>query len=124
MLTFFSIINLIYQISTMIYLEQNVIIPESKLTKYLLIKLSKDDKSQFLAKAGYHLDNWQKLEEDLRTQILILPATPTMKTQFGQKYEISGDLQGVNGVILKIKTVWIKTDQEIRFITLVPQSQK
>jgi hypothetical protein len=108
----------------MIYLDKKAIIPESKLRKYLLIKLPKDDKSEFLAKAGYTLDNWHKLAEDLRTQILILPAIATIKTEFGQKYEISGDLTGVNGVILKVTTVWLKTSHETRFITLVPQSKK
>jgi len=108
----------------MIFLEQNAIIPESKLTKYLLIKLPKDDKSEFLAKAGYTLDNWQQLAQDLKQQILILPAIATEKTEFGQKYEISGDLKGVNSVILKVTTVWMKTSKETRFITLVPQSKK
>ncbi len=105
----------------MTFLDPNAIIPKAKLTQYLLIQLSKNDKSQFLAKAGYTPANWQDLERDLRQQILPLNAIPTILTEFGQKYEISGQLRGVNGVILKVVTVWIVSDSETRFVTLVPQ---
>ncbi|MFM6401554.1 DUF6883 domain-containing protein, partial [Planktothrix sp.] len=54
----------------MVFLPQDSIIAESKLTQYLLVPLPKDDKSKFLAQAGYTLDNWQQLEQDLRNQIL------------------------------------------------------
>lgn len=105
----------------MTFLDPNAIIPEAKLTKYLLIPLAKDDKSKFLAKAGYTLANWQDLVRDLRQQILPLKATVSSLTEFGQKYEIKGKLVGVNGVVLKVITVWIVTNAETRFITLVPQ---
>ncbi len=58
----------------MVFLAQEAIIAEEKLTKYLLVPLPKDDKSQFLARAGYTVDNWQQLEQDLRTQVLTQPA--------------------------------------------------
>jgi hypothetical protein len=103
------------------YLDPKAIIPEAKLTQYLLIRLPKDDKSQFLAKAGYNLSNWQELARDIRQQILPLTATPTISTKFGQKYEIYGTLTGANGVTLKIITVWIVSSTETRFVTLVPQ---
>ena len=102
------------------YLNSNIVIPEAKFTKYLLIRLPKDDKSQFLAQAGYTL-NWQQLDQDLRTQILPLEAVPTTNTEFGQKYEIYGELTGPNGSTLKVTTVWLATSQETRFVTLVPR---
>lgn len=104
------------------YLDPNAIIPEAKLTKYLLIRLPKDDKSQFLAKAGYTLSNWQDLTRDLRQQILPLEATPTVLTEFGQKFEIHGTLTGPLGVTLNVITVWIVNQTETRFVTLVPLS--
>lgn len=103
------------------YLDPNAIIPSAKLTKYLLVRLPKDDKSQFLAKAGYTLSNWQDLAKDLRQQILPLEATPTVLTEFGQKSEIHGTLTGSNGVTLNVITVWIVNQTETRFVTLVPQ---
>ena len=47
------------------YLDSNASVPNAKLTKYLLIQLPKDDKSGFLAQAGYTLENWQQLKQDL-----------------------------------------------------------
>jgi hypothetical protein len=58
------------------YLNPNALINPEKITNYLLIPLPKDDKSQFLARAGYTLDNWQQLERDIREQILTLEAVP------------------------------------------------
>ena len=65
----------------MVTLDPNAVIVKAKLTEYLLIPLAKDDKSQFLAQAGYTIENWQQLEQDLREQILSLEAIPTVQTQ-------------------------------------------
>ncbi|MGK7884661.1 MAG: DUF6883 domain-containing protein [Crocosphaera sp.] len=103
-----------------IYLNQNAIISPNKLTNYLLIILPKDDKSQYLAQGGYTLDNWQQLERDLREQILTLEAQATLKTTYGQKYQIIGTLICPNGTSLKIKTIWIVTEETTKFVTLFP----
>lgn len=66
--------------------DPNTAIVKAKLTDYLLVPLAKDDKSQFLAQASYTVENWQQLERDLREQILLLEAIPTVQTQYGQKY--------------------------------------
>ena len=102
------------------YLNRNAVIASKKLTEYLLIHLPKDDKSEYLAKGGYTLDNWQQLEQDLRQQILSVEAQPTVKTQYGQKYQIICSLNCPNSKVLKIKTIWIVTDQTTQFVTLFP----
>ena len=71
-----------------IYLLPSAIIPDAKITKYLLVPLPKDDKSKFLAQAGYTLNNWRRLKEDIRVQILPQPAKLSEKTSYGDKYEI------------------------------------
>jgi outer membrane receptor for Fe3+-dicitrate len=101
-------------------LPENAIIAEEKLTQYLLILLPKDDKSKFLAKAGYRLDNWQQLEQDLRTQVLTQDADFVETTRYGRKYCIRACLRGSNGVELSILTVWIVDNGTARFVTLVP----
>jgi hypothetical protein len=88
-----------------VYLNPNALIANQKLTEYLLIPLPKDDKSEYLAQGGYTLDNWQQLEQDLRQQILSLEAQPTVKTQYGQKYQIIGSLVCLNDKVLTIKTI-------------------
>ncbi|MCW6034974.1 hypothetical protein K4A83_01625 [Spirulina subsalsa FACHB-351] len=104
----------------MVLLPQDSTINPSKLTQYLLIELPKDDKSKFLAQAGYTLTNWQQLEQDLRTQILTQPAELVETTLYGQKYRIRATLRGQNGIKLKIITIWIVNNNTTRFVTLVP----
>jgi len=108
----------------MTYFSPNVIIAKAKLTQYLLVPLPKDDKSKYLAKGGYFLDNWQQLETDIREQILSQEATLIETTRFGQKYEIRGNLIGPNGVTLPVLTVWMRTPREIKFVTLVPDKKR
>jgi hypothetical protein len=109
----------------MTYLPQDAIISKAKITKYLLILLPKDDKSQFLAQAGYGLENWQQLESDLREQILPLEATPIEETEFGLKYQIRGSLIGPNGISLRIFTIWLidASSQQTKFVTLFPDKE-
>jgi hypothetical protein len=97
------------------------IAPE-KLTHYLLVKRSVGDKSEFLKRAGYTLQNVQRLERDIRSQILTKDAVVTKRTIYGQHYEIRAPLRGPNKATLNVKTVWM---QELKtgltkFITLYP----
>lgn len=66
------------------------------------------------------MNNWQQLEEDLRTQVLIQPAEPVETTRYGQKYVIRTSLRGRNNFELKILTIWVVTNGIARFVTLVP----
>ena len=101
-------------------LPQNAIIAKEKLTQYLLVSLPKDDKSKFLAQAGYTLDNWQQLDQDLRAQMLTQPADFVETTRYGKKYFIRARLRGSNEVKLSILTVWMVENGTTRFVTLVP----
>lgn len=104
----------------MVFLPEDAIIAEEKLTNYLLVPLPKDDKSQFLARAGYTLDNWQQLEQDLRTQVLTQPAEQIEVNRYGEKYVIRACLRGSNGVELNILTIWMVANGTTKFVTLVP----
>ena len=104
-------------------LPPDAIIATAKLTKYLLVWRDADDKSQFLAQAGYGQENWQQLESALRNQILPLDAVPSDEpNRFGDVYEIRGILVGLNGVELAIVTIWMieYATQQTKFITLYP----
>jgi hypothetical protein len=97
-------------------------IAREKLTGYLLVRRAVGDKSEFLKQAGYALDNPQRLEEDIRKQILPQNAVSLEKTNYGELFEIRGSLVGPNRKVLKVKTVWM---QEFgtgitKFITLYP----
>jgi hypothetical protein len=107
-------------------LPKDAVIASAKLTKYLLVFREVDDKSKFLAQAGYGLNNWQQLESDLRSQIMTLDATPSSEeNRFGDTYEIRGLLTGPSGVSLKIVTIWM-TEYETgltKLITLYPDRE-
>ncbi|MCP4344575.1 MAG: hypothetical protein GY795_03490 [Desulfobacterales bacterium] len=106
-------------------LPKNTIIAREKLTNYLLIPRKRNDKSKWLAGAGYTPENWQVLEADLRNQILSENAESVERTEFGQIYEIRGRLVGPNRKSLSVLTVWM-TDSETgntRFITMYPDKK-
>lgn len=75
-------------------LSPKAIISPEKLKKYLLTYKLRNDKSRWLAHAGYELKNWKLLEYDLRNQILTLNAKPGEENPYGQIYEIRGTLIG------------------------------
>lgn len=107
-------------------LPENTLIAREKLTLYLLVWRKRNDKSRWLAQAGYTIENWQILENDLRIQILSLDATPTGSTEYGQMYEIRGKLVGPNGKSLSVCTIWMTESAtgNTKFITMYPDRRK
>ncbi len=103
-------------------IPNEVIIPESKLTKYLLVFKSRNDKSQFLAQAGYTIENWQNLKKAILQINHINYAIEDRTNEYGTFYNVYGELQGVNGVNLSVVTIWLrrKSDNKFQFITLKP----
>ena len=49
-----------------------------------------------------------RLETDLRSQVLSLDAEFAERTEYGHKYRICGELTGPNGRRLKVETIWMK----------------
>jgi hypothetical protein len=47
-------------------IPSNAVIPEPKLTQYLLVHRSRDDKSKFLAQGGFTIDTAAELELAIR----------------------------------------------------------
>lgn len=103
-------------------LPSGAIISSEKLTEYLLVKRPVGDKSEFLKQAGYMRDNWQRLEQDLRRQILTKDAVSLEKTAYGELFEIRALLTGPNGAVLKVRTIWMRETASglTKFITLYP----
>ena len=106
-------------------LPKNTVIAREKLTHYLLVLRRRNDKSQWLAQAGYTLENWQEFETDLRKQVLSTDATPIERTEYGQMYEINGKLVGPNGKILLVRTIWMTENATgiTKFITMYPNER-
>ena len=65
-----------------VQIPEDAIIPVAKLTCYLLIERDRNDKSKFLAQAGFTLDNYEALKNALRRLALSTKAVEDRKFQF------------------------------------------
>lgn len=106
------------------YLEPPIRIDERKLTHYLLIQLPIDDKSNYLRLAGYNLTNWEQLRYDLMALAGSVEPQLERVNGYGTLYSVTGQLPGIDGRRLWVKTIWMRdVDEEItKFITLYPPS--
>lgn len=107
-------------------LPENTIIAREKLTNYLLISKKRNDKSQWLSKAGYTNENWQELKNDLKKLIRSTEAMPIENSEYGQIYEIRDEISGPNGNSLKVCTIWMTEIATgiTKFITMYPDKRK
>ena len=92
-----------------------------KIRDYLLVPLDEDDKSGYLALAGYtRVDYWELLR-DIREQLLPGEAEFQERNEYGQYYIMKGRLTGPNGRTLGVRTIWLhEINGDIRFLTLFP----
>ena len=106
-------------------LSSDTFIAPEKLTRYLLVRQARADHAHFLAPAGYRLENAGQLLADLRRPILPLDAEPVEKNQFGDFFEIRGTLTGPNGVVLRVRTIWLldRLSGGAKFVTLLPDKK-
>ncbi len=100
----------------------DAIIAEAKLRDYLLVYKDVDDKSLFLAQAGFTRDDPKFLEAALRQLIEAEEARLDRTDKFGTFYEVSGSLFGSHDRRLAVTTIWLqdKDIEQFRFITLIP----
>ena len=103
-------------------LPADTLIARAKLADYLLRRLPENDKSRFLATAGYMRNDAARLEADLRSQLLGLEAGFVETTEYGDKYCIRGILTGPNGRPLHVASFWMTENATgiTKFITLYP----
>ena len=103
-------------------LPADALIAPEKISGYLLRWRPEDDKSAFLARAGYTAEHAEQLRRDIRSQLLPLDAEFLEPTEYGPKYLIRGSLHGPNGVALHVVTIWMteEASQQTKFITLYP----
>jgi hypothetical protein len=86
---------------------------------------SRNDKSKFLAQAGFSAENPEALLNALRQLINDHDALEKRTDEYGIYYNVKGVLQGVNSINLNVLTVWLqrKIDQQFQFITLIPSKE-
>lgn len=106
-------------------LPRDAIIAMRKMTEYLLRWRPEDDKSAFLAQAGYTTETADRLVTDILEQLLPLEAELIEETGYGPKYLIRGALTGPNGRALRVVSIWMTEDAtgETKFVTLYPDKR-
>ncbi len=88
---------------------ENARIEPRKLREYVLNSEHSTGqfKARFFAQMGYTAENWQRLEQDIRSQHLTKPAEEGQRSPFGRKYTVTAPLQGPSGPARQVTTVWI-----------------
>jgi hypothetical protein len=106
-------------------LPSDSVIARAKAANYLLQWRPENDKSQFLAIAGYAPGQVDRLLQDIRDQLLPLDAVFEETTEYGDKYCIRGTLTGPNGRRLRVVSVWLTEGATgtTKFITLHPAKE-
>jgi hypothetical protein len=82
-------------------LPVDAVISPTKVANYLLAWRPENDKSRFLAQAGYDAADPDRLADDIRRQLLPLEAEFEEETDYGRTFRIGGTLNGPNGGILR-----------------------
>ncbi|MBD2653449.1 hypothetical protein H6G45_08080 [Synechocystis sp. FACHB-383] len=100
-------------------IPSDAIIPVEKLTCYLLIFKPQDDKSKFLAQAGFTLDAPENLERAIRILISTESAIFDGNNEYGKFYRVEGPLQGTQTRTINVVTIWIQwhIDQKFRRVS-------
>ncbi len=78
-------------------IPEDLIIPDAKITGYLLVPKPRNDKSKFLVQAGFTLENPEALKLAIQTQALSTEAVEEKINEYGTFYQVEADLIGVNG---------------------------
>ncbi len=103
----------------------DVVIPLEKLTEYLLVPRARNDKSKFLAQAGFTKENPADLEQAIRDLIARNNAVRERENRYGIFYSVRGELVSQSGA-LSVVTIWIVLtgDEKFRFVTLKPDKDE
>ena len=103
-------------------IPSSAIIPDEKLTKYLLVPRPWDDKSKYLGRAGFRLDQPGLLRDAIRELADRQEATEDGFNEYGTYWRVEGDLVGPNGR-LPVVRIWLQwnIDGTVHFVTLKPR---
>ena len=100
-------------------------IPDNKLIRYLLIYKERNDKSKFLAQAGFTEKNPEALCLSIQLLIESAEATEDRTDEYGTFYQVEGDIIGRNSIALSVTTIWLQRqhDSKYQFVTLKPRKK-
>jgi DNA-binding IclR family transcriptional regulator len=101
---------------------EDSIIPNDKITRYLLVQKARNDKSKFLAQAGFTTANPEALRTAIQSIAERGEAIENRRNEYGVFYQVVGELVGTNGITLIVVTIWLQRqiDGKFQFVTLKP----
>lgn len=102
-------------------ISAEAIIPREKLLNYLLLPMRRNDKSRFLARAGFTRNNPEALEAALYRMAERNDGYIDRADDYGIFFRVEGELHGPDGM-LNVVTIWMwhEADGIYRFVTLKP----
>ncbi len=104
--------------------RQNVTIPTEKLTEYLLSETHAVGKfkAKFFKSIGFDMTNAYALSKAIITIAKSEEVKEIISTPHGKKYIIDGQLLGLTGKMVRIRTVWIIEAEQMQssFVTTYP----
>jgi len=83
-------------------------------------------KAVFFSALGYTRKDWRRLQHDLLVMVASEEAVLGRSSDFGQKYEVRGTIQGPSGRRAEVVTVWIilASERSPRFVTAFPGEKR
>lgn len=103
-------------------IPEDAVIPDDKITRYLLVQRARNDKSKFLMQAGFTYENPEALRAAIQLLARTMEAVEDRNNEYGTFYQVAGELVGANGVNLSVVTIWLQRqiDGKFQFVTLKP----
>lgn len=97
------------------------VIAQEKLTQYLLVPRPWDDKSKFLGRVGFAIDNADSLEAAIRELASRVDASEDGENVYGTFWRSEGELIGPSGTS-QVVLIWLQwaVDGTFHFVTLKP----
>ncbi|MDM9380223.1 hypothetical protein QUB80_05845 [Chlorogloeopsis sp. ULAP01] len=103
----------------------DAIIADDQITRYLLVQKARNDKSKFLAQAGFTQENPEALRAAIQLLAETVEAIEDRSDEYGVLWRVEGELIGGNGVSLLVVTIWLQRqiDGKFQFVTLKPRKE-
>ncbi|MBD2006187.1 MULTISPECIES: DUF6883 domain-containing protein [Cyanophyceae] len=107
-------------------LPSKLVIEDQKITSYLLVYQPKNDKSEYLALAGYNLENWEILKRDILNAVDGSKVTEITSTDWGTRLKVKSQWYGPNSRLVRVMTIWQQDEEAdiVKFITLYPDKSQ
>jgi hypothetical protein len=107
-------------------IPEDSIVPDDKIIRYLLVLQLRNDKSKFLAQAGFTPENSEALKLTIQMQAVVEDAIEERRNEYGIFYQAEGNIIGVNRISLLAITIWLQreSDGKFQFVTLKPSKRE